>query len=83
MHPREIAVNSDHLNHDLLQWVPRLLPACYVLAVAVSFLWLPPAIGATWYHTEPGNLRLLWDHLPLSLVFIALPVWMVAVRTRH
>lgn len=147
MHPHVKAANLDTRNYELLQWAPHLLPAWYVLAVAMSFFWLPPvgqdhayhnfadqraltgignfadvssnaalllggilgvlaslrlhtfrsglegllaltffvaivltAIGSTWYHIEPDNLRLFWDRLPLSLAFTALPAWLIAER---
>jgi hypothetical protein len=34
-------------------------------------------LGSTFYHWEPDNGRLLWDRLPMTLVFMMLLTWIV------
>ena len=38
------------------------------------------AFGSSWYHLEPGNARLLWDRLPMSVAFAGLLTALVAER---
>ena len=38
------------------------------------------AFGSSYYHLAPGNTRLVWDRLPMTIVFMALVAAMVAER---
>ena len=37
-------------------------------------------IGSAWYHLAPGNTRLVWDRLPMTIVFMTLLAFVVADR---
>jgi len=43
--------------------------AAYALLVAGMLL---TAIGSAYYHWEPGNARLMWDRMPMTLVLAAM-----------
>ena len=38
------------------------------------------AFGSAWYHLAPGNARLVWDRLPMTLAFMGLLAAVVAER---
>jgi len=38
------------------------------------------AIGSAYYHLAPGNARLVWDRLPIMIVFMALLAAVIAER---
>ena len=38
------------------------------------------AIGSAYYHLAPGNARLVWDRLPMTIVFMSLIAAMIAER---
>jgi hypothetical protein len=38
------------------------------------------AIGSAYYHLEPGNARLVWDRIPIMMVFMALLAAVIAER---
>jgi hypothetical protein len=50
---------------------------CYVLVFLGLLL---TAFGSSYYHLAPGNGRLLWDRLPMTLVFMPLAAAMIAER---
>jgi len=49
----------------------------YVIAFAGMIL---VAIGSGYYHLAPDNERLVWDRLPMTVVFMALVAAMIAER---
>ena len=38
------------------------------------------AFGSAYYHLEPGNARLVWDRLPMTIAFMAVVAAMIAER---
>ena len=48
--------------------------------VAVFFGMLPTAAGSSYYHLAPDNDRLVWDRLPMTIVFMSLVAAMIAER---
>ena len=38
------------------------------------------AIGSSYYHLAPDNARLVWDRLPMTVVFMAIVAAMIAER---
>jgi len=38
------------------------------------------AFGSAWYHLAPGNARLVWDRIPIMMVFMALLAEVIAER---
>ena len=38
------------------------------------------AFGSAYYHLEPGNARLVWDRIPIMMVFMALLAAVIAER---
>ena len=38
------------------------------------------AFGSAYYHLEPGNSRLVWDRLPMTIAFMAVVAAMIAER---
>ena len=38
------------------------------------------AFGSAWYHLDPGNLRLVWDRLPMTVAFMGLFAAMIGER---
>jgi hypothetical protein len=38
------------------------------------------AFGSAYYHLEPGNARLVWDRIPINMVFMALLAAVIAER---
>ena len=38
------------------------------------------AIGSAWYHLGPGDMRLVWDRMPMTVAFMALFAAVVADR---
>ena len=55
---------------------PQELTAVNVL-IAASIL---TAIGSTYYHWEPTNATLIWDRLPMAIVFMSLLALVMADR---
>ena len=49
----------------------------YVVAFAGMIL---VAIGSSYYHLAPDNARLVWDRLPMTIVFMSLVAAMIAER---
>ena len=49
----------------------------YVIAFAGMIL---VAIGSSYYHWAPDNARLVWDRLPMTIVFMSLVAAMIAER---
>lgn len=37
-------------------------------------------LGSAWYHLDPGNVRLVWDRLPMTVAFMGLFAAMIAER---
>jgi len=50
------------------------------LYLAVFFGMLLTAVGSAYYHLTPDNDRLVWDRLPMTLVFMSLVAAMIAER---
>lgn len=48
--------------------------------LVVFFGMLLTAVGSAYYHLAPGNDRLVWDRLPMTIVFISLVAAMIAER---
>lgn len=48
--------------------------------IAVFFGMLLTAIGSSYYHLAPNNERLVWDRLPMTIVFMSLVAAMIAER---
>ena len=48
--------------------------------IAVFFGMLLTSIGSSYYHLAPDNDRLVWDRLPMTLVFMSLVAAMIAER---
>jgi hypothetical protein len=48
--------------------------------IAVFFGMLLTAAGSSYYHLAPDNDRLLWDRLPMTIVFMSLVAAMIAER---
>jgi hypothetical protein len=51
---------------------------CWILLFAGVF---GVGIGSAYYHAEPGNDRLVWDRLPMTVVFMSLSAAILAERT--
>jgi hypothetical protein len=49
-------------------------PAARVLFAGV----LLTCFGSAYYHWSPGDARLLWDRLPMTLVFMSLLAWVLS-----
>ena len=41
---------------------------------------IPTAFGSAYYHLAPGNARLVWDRIPIMIVFMALLAVVIAER---
>ena len=52
------------------RWIYRLMFAGLLLT----------AVGSAYYHLAPGNARLVWDRLPIMIVFMALVDAVIAER---
>jgi hypothetical protein len=52
----------------------RPVYALFVLAM------LATAAGSAWYHAQPGDARLVWDRLPMTLVIAAIFTFVLADR---
>jgi hypothetical protein len=50
------------------------------LYLAVFFGMLLTAVGSSYYHLAPDNDRLVWDRLPMTVVFMSLVAAMIAER---
>jgi len=50
--------------------------------IAVFFGMLLTAVGSSYYHLAPDNDRLVWDRLPMTIVFMSLVAAMIAERIR-
>jgi hypothetical protein len=48
--------------------------------IAVFFGMLLTAVGSAYYHLSPDNDRLVWDRLPMTIVFMSLVAAMIAER---
>ena len=48
--------------------------------IAVFFGMLLTAFGSSYYHLAPDNDRLVWDRLPMTIVFMSLVAAMIAER---
>ncbi|HST11025.1 MAG TPA: hypothetical protein VLL05_11665, partial [Terriglobales bacterium] len=48
--------------------------------LAVFFGMLLTAVGSSYYHLAPDNDRLVWDRLPMTVVFMSLVAAMIAER---
>jgi hypothetical protein len=48
--------------------------------IAVFFGMLLTALGSSYYHVAPDNDRLVWDRLPMTIVFMSLVAAMIAER---
>src|SRR5689334_10321096 len=48
--------------------------------VLVAFGILLTAFGSVYYHLAPDNARLVWDRLPMTIVFMSLVSAMIAER---
>lgn len=51
----------------------------YVIAFIGLFL---TAFGSSYYHLQPGNGRLVWDRLPMTIVFMSIVAAMIAERVQ-
>jgi hypothetical protein len=51
---------------------------CFYLAVFLGMLLT--AVGSSYYHLAPDNDRLVWDRLPMTMVFMSLVAAMIAER---
>ncbi|HZM00517.1 MAG TPA: hypothetical protein VFD43_09730, partial [Planctomycetota bacterium] len=49
-------------------------------AAALFLGTLLTALGSAWYHLAPGNARLVWDRLPMTVAFMGLLAGLVAER---
>jgi hypothetical protein len=56
----------------------RNLPAYVTFFTGVGLT----SLGSAYYHLSPGNERLMWDRLPMSIAFMALCAAVVAERTK-
>src|SRR5579862_4671187 len=48
--------------------------------IAVFFGMLLTAAGSSYYHLAPDNARLVWDRLPMTIVFMSLIATLIAER---
>jgi hypothetical protein len=55
---------------------PPLATHYRTLCAAVALV----AVGSAWYHLAPGNARLVWDRLPMTVAFMTLLAAVVAAR---
>ncbi len=62
--------NSNHFINALERWPYFIIFAGLVLT----------AFGSSYYHLHPGNARLVWDRLPMTIVFMSLVSATVAER---
>jgi len=73
-----------------LVWLVKLTPAAAAkrfldrrerwFYLAVFFGMLLTAAGSAYYHLAPDNDRLVWDRLPMTIVFMSLVAAMIAER---
>jgi len=50
------------------------------LWIVIFFGMILTAIGSSYYHLAPDNARLVWDRLPMTIVFMSLVAAMIAER---
>ncbi len=50
------------------------------LWMGVSIGLILTAVGSSYYHLEPSNSRLVWDRLPMTIVFMSLVAALIAER---
>ena len=62
--------NSEHFIDSRERWP-------YLIAFAGVLL---TAFGSSYYHLQPGNARLVWDRLPMTIVFMSLVAATIAER---
>jgi hypothetical protein len=58
---------------------PDSRPGYLVLCVGVCLV----CFGSAYYHLSPSNFSLLWDRLPMTVVFMALLALVLAERVTH
>jgi len=61
---------QNHFADPRQRWIYRLMFAGLLLT----------AVGSAYYHLAPGNARLVWDRLPIMIVFMALVDAVIAER---
>jgi hypothetical protein len=66
--------NSEQLSKHFLDKRERWL---YLIIFAGLLL---TAFGSSYYHLNPGNARLVWDRLPMTIVFMSLVAALIAER---
>lgn len=55
------------------QWVNNQLSNREAIVFSVYFTGvLLTCIGSSWYHLSPDNARLVWDRLPMTIIFMSL-----------
>lgn len=62
--------NSNHFSDALERWPYFIIFAGLLLT----------AFGSSYYHLHPGNARLVWDRLPMTVVFMSLVSATIAER---
>ncbi len=62
--------NSKHFINPLERWPYLIIFAGLLLT----------AFGSSYYHLQPGNARLVWDRLPMTVVFMSLVSATIAER---
>ncbi|HLV86912.1 MAG TPA: hypothetical protein VKV39_08055 [Candidatus Sulfotelmatobacter sp.] len=65
------------LRRDAVQFTDRRERGLYVLVFAGLIL---TAAGSSYYHLAPDNARLVWDRVPIMIVFMALVSAVIAER---
>jgi len=66
--------NSEQLSKHFLDKRERWF---YLIIFTGLFL---TAFGSSYYHLNPGNARLVWDRLPMTIVFMSLVAALIAER---
>ncbi len=56
------------LSYTLSNWIPKSSWAWFILFSAIALV----SVGSAYYHFNPNNQTLVWDRLPMAIVFMAL-----------
>lgn len=69
-----ISLNSEELS---LRFIDRRERLPYMI---LFFGLLLTAVGSSWYHLHPDNARLVWDRIPMTIVFMSLIAALIMER---
>lgn len=70
----------------LLRWTPKEVSERFIdrrerwFFVLISIGLTLTAFGSSYYHLEPSNARLVWDRVPMTIVFMSVVAALIAER---